>query len=69
LQSFELACAVKKTTDEILLEVLIRLLSQEEIQRNEGQIPLNDYALKVFGTDEFLVPDAPIGFLMIFNTC
>uniref|UniRef100_A0A915MYB8 Phosphatidylinositol-4-phosphate 3-kinase n=1 Tax=Meloidogyne javanica TaxID=6303 RepID=A0A915MYB8_MELJA len=61
LQSFELACAVKKTTDEILLEVLIRLLSQEEIQRNEGQIPLNDYALKVFGTDEFLVPDAPIG--------
>ncbi|KAL7071656.1 hypothetical protein ACQ4LE_009309, partial [Meloidogyne hapla] len=61
LQSFELACAVKKTSDEILLEVLLRLLSQEDIQRNEGQIPLNDYALKVFGTDEFLVPDAPIG--------
>lgn len=57
----EFACDVRNTSEEILVDVLLRLLPQEEIARNEGQIPLADYALKVYGTDEFLVRDAPIG--------
>jgi hypothetical protein len=56
-----MACGVKNTSEEILMDVLLRLLSQDEIAENEGQIPLGEYSLKVFGTDEFLVRDAPIG--------
>jgi hypothetical protein len=57
----ELACDVRSCSEEILVDVLLRLLPQEEIARNQGHIPLADYVLKVFGTDEFLDRNAPIG--------
>ena len=60
-RQLEMACGVRNTSEEILVDVLLRLLPQEEIARNQGQIPLDEYALKVFGTDEFLVRDASIG--------
>lgn len=52
---------MRSTAEEILVDILLRLLSPEIISRNGGNIPLNDYALKVYGSDEFLVPTAEIG--------
>lgn len=45
----------------ILVEVLTKLLSQDEIGKNDGEIPSKDYALKIYGTDQFLVPNVEIG--------
>ena len=60
-RQLEMACGVRNTSEEILVDVLLRLLPQEEIARNQCQIPLDEYTLKVFGTDEFLVRDTSIG--------
>lgn len=57
----EFTCGVRNTSEEILQKVLLDLLSPEEIVANGGKIPSRDYALKVFGSDEFLVRDVPIG--------
>lgn len=39
----------------------MRLLTPEELARDGGRIPVGDYALKVYGFDEFLAPHALIG--------
>uniref|UniRef100_A0A915D232 Uncharacterized protein n=1 Tax=Ditylenchus dipsaci TaxID=166011 RepID=A0A915D232_9BILA len=60
-QKLEFACDLRSTSEEILVDVLLRLLPQEVIDKNGGDIPLAEYALKVYGFDEFLVPSAVIG--------
>ncbi|KAH7732178.1 phosphatidylinositol 3-and 4-kinase [Aphelenchoides avenae] len=60
-QSLGFGPDVRSSAQEILQEVLLRLLPQEEIAKNGGSIPLEEYALKVCGTDEFLVPSSTLG--------
>uniref|UniRef100_A0A183CBF7 Phosphatidylinositol-4-phosphate 3-kinase n=1 Tax=Globodera pallida TaxID=36090 RepID=A0A183CBF7_GLOPA len=57
----EFTCGARNTSEEILQKVLLDLLSPEAIAQNEDKIPAGDYALKVYGSDEFLVRDVPIG--------
>ena len=56
----EVVCSVKSTSEEILMDILMKLIP-EQISRNNGNIPLEEYTLKMFGTDEFLVRSSPIG--------
>uniref|UniRef100_A0A914GS26 Phosphatidylinositol-4-phosphate 3-kinase n=1 Tax=Globodera rostochiensis TaxID=31243 RepID=A0A914GS26_GLORO len=57
----EFTCGARNSSEEILQKVLLDLLSPEAIAQNEDKIPAGDYALKVYGSDEFLVRDVPIG--------
>ncbi|KAI1732417.1 phosphatidylinositol 3- and 4-kinase domain-containing protein [Ditylenchus destructor] len=60
-QKLEFACDVRSTAEEILLNVLLRFLPPATLENNGGEIPLNEYCLKVFGHDEFLEPSSIIG--------
>ncbi|KAL3067825.1 hypothetical protein niasHS_016791 [Heterodera schachtii] len=44
----------------ILQKVFLDLLTSEAIAHNEGKIPSGDFALKIYGSYEFLVRDVPI---------
>lgn len=55
-----MACDLRSTSEEILVDVLMRLLP-DYISKNNGQIPLEEYALKLHGYDEFLRPESIIG--------
>ncbi|KAL3067822.1 hypothetical protein niasHS_016788 [Heterodera schachtii] len=44
----------------ILQKVFLDLLTPEAIAHNEGKIPSGDFALKIYGSYEFLVRDVPI---------
>ncbi|KAL3084827.1 hypothetical protein niasHT_031712 [Heterodera trifolii] len=57
----EFTCGARNTSEEILQKVLLDLLTPEAIAQNEGKIPSGEFALKVYGSDEFLVRDVPIG--------
>lgn len=55
-----MACNVNSTSKEILVEVLMRLMP-DSIAKNDGDIPLDEYALKLYGYDEFLRAESVIG--------
>ncbi|KAI6239099.1 hypothetical protein M3Y99_00613000 [Aphelenchoides fujianensis] len=54
-------CNVNQTCAEILSTVLLEFLPPEELSKNEGQIPLDEYVLKSNRTDEFFDNEAVIG--------
>ncbi|KAI6235075.1 Phosphatidylinositol-4-phosphate 3-kinase [Aphelenchoides besseyi] len=54
-------CEINQTCGEILSKVLLDLLLPEELALNDGCIPLDAYALKTRGTDEFFDNSSIIG--------
>lgn len=57
----DFTCSRQTTCHDILIDVLARWLPQSELEMNNSEIPFKKFALKVYGTDEFLVEKAPIG--------
>ncbi|TMS36679.1 hypothetical protein L596_003781 [Steinernema carpocapsae] len=54
-------CSVSSSIAEILDNILMTFLTPAELSANDGQLPSNEYGLKIFGLDEFLPKSSKLG--------
>ena len=54
----EMTYEVSSTCEDLLISVLCRFLNPDD---NDGTLPIDEYTLKIYGTDEFLEPNGIIG--------
>ncbi|KAK0397089.1 hypothetical protein QR680_001978 [Steinernema hermaphroditum] len=54
-------CSTSSLISEILDNVLMTFLSAEELTANSGQLPSDQYGLKIYGLDEFLPKTSKVG--------
>jgi hypothetical protein len=60
-------CNIDRKCNDILVEVLSELLPPERL--STGELPLNEYGLRVWGYDEFLDGESVLGgFLFVGNS-
>jgi hypothetical protein len=52
---------ISKTCNDILASVLMDFLPPEFVTQNIDSLPLDQYGLRVYGYDEFLDPNQPLG--------
>ncbi|CAD5215934.1 unnamed protein product [Bursaphelenchus okinawaensis] len=60
-EKLEFTCLSSSKINEILTEVLLKVLPQHIIDQNNGTIPLSDYCLCVYGTEQVLGQENSIG--------
>uniref|UniRef100_F1KQX4 Phosphatidylinositol-4-phosphate 3-kinase C2 domain-containing subunit alpha n=2 Tax=Ascaris TaxID=6251 RepID=F1KQX4_ASCSU len=54
-------CETQSTIEEILVSVLSFFLDPAQVELHNGRLPVDEYGLKIFGLDEFLLNSSQLG--------
>ncbi|VDM47308.1 unnamed protein product [Toxocara canis] len=54
-------CETRSTIEEILVSVLSFFLDPAQVEMLNGRLPVDEYGLKIFGLDEFLLNSSQLG--------